>query len=95
MLIDFVFVGIFFLLAIPTVTAYFAHSYGLSFWLWFILGCCLPLIANILLIFMVKNYKKVQDNEMRLTQHEDEHMHQLIQEMLTGSDHLSKTRRES
>ena len=94
MLIDFVIIGIFFLLAIPTVTGYFAYSYGLSFWLWFILGCCLPLFANILLIFMVKNYEKTRKNDMKLTYYEDKYMHNLIRETLTGTDSLSKTKKE-
>lgn len=94
MLIDLVFVGFMFLLAIPAVTGYFAQCYGRSFWLWFAIGCFLPVISNFILIFMVKNYKKVQANDRWLTQYEDEHMDKIIQEILVENDQLSNTKRE-
>ncbi len=86
MLIDLAFVGIFFLLAIPTVTGYFAYSYGLSFWRWFALGCFLPIIANILLLFLVKSQKQ----DVQLTRYEDEYMDQLIEETFSEGNSFTK-----
>lgn len=94
MFVDFVLVLMLFFLSIPTITAYFAYSYGLSFWKWFMIGCCLPLFANILLICRVKNYEKIRKWDPKLTRYEDEYMNKLIGESFSESDSLSKNRKE-
>lgn len=40
------------LFAFPTLTGYFAHSYGRSFRLWFVLAMVLPLVSWFLLTFL-------------------------------------------
>ena len=93
MFVDFAFVIMLFFLAIPTVTGYFAYSYGLSFWKWFVIGCFLPLFANILLIYRVKNYEKIRKHDLHITQYEDERLGKMIRETLSKGE-LSKTKRE-
>jgi 4-hydroxybenzoate polyprenyltransferase len=93
MFVDFALVLMLFFLAIPTMTGYFAYSYGLSFWKWFIIGCFLPLFANILLIYRVKNYEKIRKEGLKLTRYEDEYMNKLIGESFLESDSLSKNRK--
>ncbi|MCS6967257.1 MAG: hypothetical protein RMJ44_01620 [Cytophagales bacterium] len=44
--------GVLFLLSIPTICGYFAHTRGRSFWLWFGLGFILPGIAHLILVFL-------------------------------------------
>lgn len=41
-----------FLLTIPAVCGYYAYSRGRSFWLWFLLGACLPVVAHLILVFL-------------------------------------------
>ena len=38
---------------IPIVTGYCAHSRGRSFWLWFALGCVLPILSFLLLFALI------------------------------------------
>lgn len=33
------------LLFLPTLTGYYAHRHGRSFWRWFLVGCGLPFIS--------------------------------------------------
>lgn len=33
------------LLFLPTMTGYYAHSHGRSFWRWFLVGCGLPFFS--------------------------------------------------
>ncbi len=50
MLLDFALMGVLFLLSIPLICGYFAHTHGRSFWLWFCLGLFLPGIAHLILV---------------------------------------------
>lgn len=52
MLADLVFFMFAAFLAIPTIGAYFAHSRGRNFWLWFVIGACLPVISYIILLLL-------------------------------------------
>lgn len=49
MLLDIAFFVLAFFFAIPAITGYFAYSHGRSFWLWFGIGCVLPIISNVIL----------------------------------------------
>jgi hypothetical protein len=93
MFVDFALIIMLFFLSIPTITGYFAYSYGFSFWKWFIIGCFLPLFANILLMCRVKNYEKIRKDGIKLTRYEDEYMNKLIGESFIKSDSLSKNRK--
>lgn len=37
----------------PAISGLFARNYGRSFWLWFFIGCFLPIISIIILFFIV------------------------------------------
>lgn len=50
MLADIAFFIVAAFLAIPTIGAYYAHSRGRNFWLWFFIGCFLPVISYIILL---------------------------------------------
>ena len=40
------------LLAIPFSTAFFAKNTGRPFWVWFGIGCLLPVVSIIILLFL-------------------------------------------
>ncbi|MEO8146734.1 MAG: hypothetical protein ABI723_03800 [Bacteroidia bacterium] len=46
------------LLAPPFMSAIMARSFGRPYWNWFFIGCCLPLIANVILAFLPLPKKK-------------------------------------
>jgi hypothetical protein len=52
MLFDFLLFGLIPFLAIPLITAYFAHSRGRSFWLWALIGTLLPILSNFILLLL-------------------------------------------
>lgn len=95
MLLDIALLGLAFFLAIPAITGYFAYSHGKSFWVWFGLGCILPIVSNILLAILC--WKQARKEERRsigtLTRYEDYQMHyevkQLIQTRAKPEDRLS------
>ena len=84
MLIDVALVLLAFLLSIPAITGYFAHCYGRSFWKWFVIGCFLPVIAQVILAFLC--HKAAQREQQRpssfISRYEDEQMHHQIHEVL-------------
>lgn len=41
------------LLFLPTMTGYYAHSHGRSFWRWFLVGCGLPFFSLLLVAAVV------------------------------------------
>jgi phosphotransferase system glucose/maltose/N-acetylglucosamine-specific IIC component len=80
MLLDFALIGMAFLFAIPAVTGYFAYSHGRSFWLWFTIGCFLPIIANFIIAFLCrKEAIKAQKRKLSdLSRYEDEEMEKQV-----------------
>jgi len=48
-------IGLILLLTIPIVTALFARRMGRQPWLWFFVGCFLPVIAVVILFFLPDN----------------------------------------
>lgn len=52
MFVDFAFIMFVFMLTIPAVAGYYAHSRGRSFWFWFFLSLCLPVISHLILAFL-------------------------------------------
>jgi len=76
MLIDIGLVFLAFLFSIPAITAYFAHSHGRSFWLWFAIGCILPIISNFIIAYLChKEAIKAQRRKTDvLSRYEDEWM---------------------
>ncbi|MEQ9437458.1 MAG: hypothetical protein RIG62_00365 [Cyclobacteriaceae bacterium] len=85
MLLDIAFFALAFLFAIPAVTGYFAYSHGRSFWLWFSLGCLLPIISNIILALLCwkKALKEKQQKVDNMTRYEDEYMQREILHMIS------------
>ena len=84
MLIDIALLLLAFLLAIPAITGYFAYNHGRSFWLWFTIACCLPVVANFILAFVCREeVLKAQKKQVRLTRFEEEAMQQQIEETLS------------
>ncbi|TGE28346.1 hypothetical protein [Hymenobacter metallicola] len=49
---------------LPLTTGYCAYSYGRSFWLWFALGCVLPIVSFFLLFALL--YRKEMDRGEQL-----------------------------
>ncbi|MEM7549655.1 MAG: hypothetical protein AAF363_08270 [Bacteroidota bacterium] len=65
MIFDFLLLGLAFYLSFPLVAGYFAHSYGRSFWLWFAIGCFLPVISyGILLLAIHLDERKTKKDEL-------------------------------
>jgi phosphotransferase system glucose/maltose/N-acetylglucosamine-specific IIC component len=84
MLLDIAFFGLAFVFAIPAVSGYFAHSHGRSFWLWFVIGCFLPIISYFIIAYLcrkqaIKSSKLGADD---LCRYEDEYMEKQINETL-------------
>lgn len=53
------------LFAFPALTGYFAHRYGRSFWLWFVLAMVLPLVSWVLPAFLVwRQERKVHKQQL-------------------------------
>ncbi|MEO0330363.1 MAG: hypothetical protein AAF223_01580 [Bacteroidota bacterium] len=84
MLLDIALFGLAFLFAIPAITGYFAYSHGRSFWLWFVLGCFLPFISNIILAILC--WQTARKEERRqvgvMTRYEASYMQSEITEMI-------------
>ncbi len=76
MFIDIALIGLVFLLSIPAITAYFAYSHGRSFWLWFAIGCILPILSNFIIIYFCwKEAVRAKKREVAmLSRYEDEWM---------------------
>lgn len=87
MLIDLALLGFAFFFTVPAVAGYFAYSYGRSFWVWFILGCFLPIIFHILLALLCSRKATSRKNYIfsELTRYEDEYMHAQIKASLLSS----------
>lgn len=52
MLVDFLFFGVVAVLIVPGICGYYAHTHGRSFWLWFAIGCILPIISYVILLLL-------------------------------------------
>ncbi len=52
MLLDFLFFGVVAVLIVPTISGYYAYTHGRSFWLWFGIGCALPIISYFILLML-------------------------------------------
>lgn len=92
MLLDFLLLGLAFLFAIPAVTGYFAYSHGRSFWLWFLIGCFLPIIANFIIAYLCrKEAIKARKRKLAdLSRYEDESMAKYIRDLVAGLSSNSK-----
>ncbi|GAA4385203.1 hypothetical protein [Hymenobacter koreensis] len=53
MMVDLFFGFVCALLWLPLVTGYCAYSYNRSFWLWFTLGCVLPIVSFFVLLGLI------------------------------------------
>ena len=84
MLIDIAVLMLAFLLSIPAITGYFAHSYGKSFWLWFAIGCFFPVIAQVVLACLCHKEakKELRRRSVFISRYEDERMEQEIGQLL-------------
>jgi Trk-type K+ transport system membrane component len=49
---------------LPLTTGYCAYSYGRSFWVWFTLGCVLPIVSFFILFALL--YRKEMDRGEQL-----------------------------
>lgn len=92
MLLDFVLLGLAFLFAIPAVTGYFAYSHGRSFWMWFLIGCFLPIIANFIIAYICRREAiKARKRKLAdLSRYEDESMGKYIKELISAMTPNSK-----
>lgn len=86
MFVDIALIGFAFFLSIPLVNGYFAHCYGRSFWLWFILGTFFPIIAHIALAILClprgRKDKQLKEAYESLSRYEDEYMQERIDAVL-------------
>ncbi|MFP4089462.1 MAG: hypothetical protein ACLFUB_00940 [Cyclobacteriaceae bacterium] len=84
MLLDIALFGLAFLFAIPAVSGYFAYSHGRSFWLWFIIGCFLPIFSYFIIAYLCRKeaLKSSKQAFSDLCRYEDEYMDKQIQESL-------------
>ncbi|MBW3128169.1 hypothetical protein [Hymenobacter profundi] len=53
MLVDLLLGGLCAIMFLPLTTGYCAYSYGRSFWLWFALGCFLPIVSFFVLFALI------------------------------------------
>ena len=68
MMIDFMLFGLVALLMVPAICAYYAHSRGRSFWLWFLIGTFLPIISYFILLLLPDKSNPLEEDlqELRL-----------------------------
>lgn len=52
MIIDFALMGLLAALSIPAISGYYAYTHGRSFWLWFVIGCFLPVVSYFILMLL-------------------------------------------
>lgn len=64
MLVDLLLGGICALMWLPLVTGYCAQSYGRSFWLWFALGCCFPIVSFFVLFGLIYRDERNPGNQL-------------------------------
>lgn len=81
MLLDLFLVVALFYFSIPAVVGYFAKCYGKKFWVWFIYGTFLPVIAHFHLLFTLYLEEERVKKEFKMSLEEERHMHHLIQEV--------------
>ncbi|QIX61652.1 hypothetical protein HER32_10865 [Hymenobacter sp. BT18] len=67
MFVDLLLAALSLFLLIPLVTGYCACSYGRSFWLWFVLGCLLP-VASLVVLAVLLHRKEMQPGERLLAE---------------------------
>jgi len=48
---------------LPIITGLFARSMGRRFWIWFFIGCLLPLIGAVI-IFFLPDLKKIEEKKI-------------------------------
>lgn len=82
MFVDLLIAGMFAMSILPFTTAYCAYSYGRSFWLWFALGCVLPILSYFILFALI--LRQQLDHGQRLL---DE-----AKEILTAAEEAERVR---
>ena len=90
MLLDIAFFVLAFFFAVPAITGYFAYSHGRSFWLWFSIGCLLPIISNVLLAILCwkSAYKEKKRKVDNMTRYEDEYMQKEISQIIGSQQRI-------
>jgi hypothetical protein len=83
MLVDIVLAALAFYFSIPLIAGYFAKCYGRSFWLWFVLGTFLPVIAHFILIGLVY-YDESKAGPTTLSRGEEAEAKELVRELLAS-----------
>ncbi|QIX60034.1 hypothetical protein FY528_02060 [Hymenobacter lutimineralis] len=66
MFVDLLLAMLFSVVILPLTTGYCAYSHGRSFWLWFFLGCFLPIVSFFVLCALV--YRQHADPGQRLVE---------------------------
>ncbi len=89
MLVDIVLAALAFYLSIPLVAGYFAHCYGRSFWMWFLIGCFLPVIAHFVLIALVY-YDELKTGPYKLSRREEAEAERLVNELVSSLPQLEQ-----
>ena len=84
MIVDAILVGLIFYFTFPLLTGYCALQYGRSFWLWFVIGCFLP-IVSFLLIFILIYFDEKTTPLHRLSRRERVESEKLVSALLSST----------
>ena len=84
MIVDAILVGLIFYFTFPLLTGYCALQYGRSFWVWFIVGCFLP-IVSFLLIFLLIYFDEKTTPLHKLSRREKVESDKLVSELISST----------
>ena len=85
MIVDAILVGLIFYFTFPLLTGYCALQYGRSFWLWFAIGCFLPIISFLFIFTLIYLDEKMTPSN-RLSRREDMESEKLVKELVSDLD---------
>ena len=88
MIVDIILAGILFYLMFPAVTGYAAYNYGRSFWLWFTIGCFLPVVSYLVLVAIIF-WDERKTTRARLTRREKVDSDRLVNQLIDQSKNIS------
>ncbi len=85
MIVDAIIVGLAFYFTFPLLTGYCAAQYGLSFKVWFGIGCVLPIISFFILMIIISFDEKTTPIH-KLTRREKVESEELVKDLVDNLD---------
>ena len=93
MIVDAVLVGLIFYFTFPLLTGYCALQYGRSFWLWFAIGCVLPIVSFLLIFVLIYLDEKMTPSN-KLSRREEVESENLVKQLVTALEESEDSQKE-